>query len=158
MLGLTAGWKLVFVVRPTDRMSVAQGLFRWVLAQDRSPDTPGGFKSALRPVGIPLKRVSFRRQVINLAAPRKVRALVDGSLRIEDVGLGKPDINACLPEFMSDDLDRLQMDLWADQHCLPKCAPAFLSENNIGLAFMVKEVFYNVSVGHTNVIEVEQCS
>ena len=38
--GSTAGKKSVFVVRPTDWTSVAQGLFRWVQAQDRNLDTP----------------------------------------------------------------------------------------------------------------------
>ena len=43
--------KLIFDERPTRQMSVAQGLFRWVRAQGRGPDTPNG--SGL--VDIPLK-------------------------------------------------------------------------------------------------------
>ena len=46
----------LFVVRPTDCTSVAQGLFKWVRAQGRSPDTPGGSKNASGTVGIPLQR------------------------------------------------------------------------------------------------------
>ena len=52
----TACRKSVFVVRPTNRTSVAQGFFRWVQVLGRSPDTPGGSKNALGPVGILLKR------------------------------------------------------------------------------------------------------
>ena len=46
----------VFVNRPTNRKSVAQGLFRWVREQGQSPDAPVGSKNASNLVSIPLKR------------------------------------------------------------------------------------------------------
>ena len=45
----------VFVDRPTNRTSVAQGLFRWVRAQDHSPDALGGPENSSDTVNIPLK-------------------------------------------------------------------------------------------------------
>ena len=53
------------------------------------------------------KKGRLWRQAINLAPPRRVRAWRDELLRLEDAGLGAPDINADLPESMSDGLDRL---------------------------------------------------
>ena len=64
----------VFVIRPTDRTSVAQVLFRWVQTQGSSPDTPGGYKNASSSVDIHLKIGRLGRQAINLASPRRVRA------------------------------------------------------------------------------------
>ena len=52
----TAGRKSVFVVRLTNRMSVAQGVFRWVRTQGRNPDTPGAPQNTSGSVGIPLKK------------------------------------------------------------------------------------------------------
>ena len=48
--------RALFVDRPTNRTSVAQGLLRWVWTQCRRLDTPGGSKNVSDPVGISLKR------------------------------------------------------------------------------------------------------
>ena len=66
---------LIFVDRPSKRMSVAQGLFRQVRAQGRNADAPSSSKNASGSVGI-----RVRHQAINPASPRKVRAWGDGSL------------------------------------------------------------------------------
>ena len=55
-----AGRKLVFVVRPANQMSVAQGFFRWVRVLRRSPDTPNGSKNTASPIGIAQKRTAPR--------------------------------------------------------------------------------------------------
>ena len=52
---------VVFVARPTEWASVAQGLFCWVRALDRSPHATGMTKNTFVPVGIPL----IRGQAIN---------------------------------------------------------------------------------------------
>ena len=59
MCKISTSWlliKLVFVIRPTKRTSLAQGLFRWVLAQGRSPHASGSPQNTSGPVGIPLKK------------------------------------------------------------------------------------------------------
>ena len=63
-------YMLIFVVRPINRTSVAQGLFWWIRTQSRNPDTPGGSKMYSS------KRGCLRRQTISLAPPpqRRVRA------------------------------------------------------------------------------------
>ena len=71
-----------------------------------------------------------RRQAINLAPPRTVRAWGDGPLKLEDAGLGELNMNAGLSEFMSDGFDRLPAEpghtrpnLCTDQHGRPRCDP-----------------------------------
>ena len=49
---------LVFVVRPTDRMNVAQSFFGRVQEQVRCQDTPGEHKNPLGLISIPLKEAS----------------------------------------------------------------------------------------------------
>ena len=72
----------VFVFRPTNRTSMAQGLFfRWVRAQGRSPHTPGISKNASGPVGIPLKKGRLRRQAMNLTPPTGFRTWKTAPLR-----------------------------------------------------------------------------
>ena len=51
-----------------------KAFFRWVWAPGRSLDTPGGSKNTSGPVDILLKKGRLRRQVINQAPPRRVRA------------------------------------------------------------------------------------
>ena len=46
----------LFVTHPTERASMAQGLFSWVQTQGSSPDTPGGSKNVSGLIGIFLKR------------------------------------------------------------------------------------------------------
>ena len=49
-------YKMVFVLRPTYRTSMPQGLFLgWVRAQGLSPHVPSISKNASNPVGISLK-------------------------------------------------------------------------------------------------------
>ena len=55
------------------RVSMAHGPFCGKQAQDRSQHTPGVFKNALRPVGIPLKKGCLRRQAIKLAFPERLK-------------------------------------------------------------------------------------
>ena len=77
--------------------------------------------------GILLKRMRVRRQAINLDPPRRVRALGDGPLRLEDTGLGASDKNDSYLESMSDGLHRLppETDTWpdlgADKYGQPAC-------------------------------------
>ena len=56
----------VFVARPTERASVAQGIFWWVRAQGRSPHAPSMAKNTFGLVG--------RRQTINPTLPKGVKA------------------------------------------------------------------------------------
>ena len=91
----------VFVVRSTDLMSVAKNLV------SGSPDLPDEHKNASGLVSILLKKGHFRRQAINLAPSRRVRAKGDSLLRFKDVSLGAPDNNAGFPESISDDLNGL---------------------------------------------------
>ena len=49
--------KTKFVVRPTNGISVSQGLFRWIRAQGRSSDTPSRSTNVSGFVGIPQKGV-----------------------------------------------------------------------------------------------------
>ena len=58
----------VFVLHPTNRRSVTQGLSKV------GPDAGGSSKNASGPVGIPLKKAHLRRQVINLTPLRRVKA------------------------------------------------------------------------------------
>ena len=87
--------------------------------------------NCLRPRRHSPKKGRFRRQAINLAPPRRGRAYGDGPLSLEDVGLGAPDMNAGLPESMSDGLNWLppeQGHTWlyqcTDEHSRLKCVPA----------------------------------
>ena len=45
----TLSWYLVLVIRPTERLSMTQGPFRWVRTQGRSPHTSSIAKNILEP-------------------------------------------------------------------------------------------------------------
>ena len=75
-----SAWRpLVFVFHPTKRTSMAQGFYRWVRRQGRSPDTLGIPKNASGPVGIPLKR-----------AASGARQWTKEGQRLEDASQGAP--------------------------------------------------------------------
>ena len=76
---------------PLTHMCSTRPAFKWVPAQGRSPDTPGGHKNALGLVGIPLKKEHLRCPAINLALSRWVGAWRDGPMRLEEsVSLDRP--------------------------------------------------------------------
>ena len=120
----------VFVVRPTDRTSVAQGPvfdgFR------RKHKNTSGHRRHFPEKGY------LRRQAINLAPPKRVRAWGDGPQRLEYAGGGAPDMNAGFPESMSDGLDSTATgtktyptDQCTDQYGRPKCVPAQLRSETV---------------------------
>ena len=82
--------RAVFVDRPTNRMSMAQGFFWWVQAQGRSPDVSGCSQNASGPVGILLKRGAIGARRLNPASPSRVTASGFGPLRLEDAGQRAP--------------------------------------------------------------------
>ena len=92
---------VVFVPHPTERESVAQGLFWWLLTQGRSPHTPGISKNAYGPVGIPLFR--------GASGAGRLTKTPEGGKRLG----GRPQS----PRHTRPDLCRRQ-------HGRPKCDPA----------------------------------
>ena len=92
---------VVFVPRPTERESVAQGLFWWVLTQGHSPHAPGISKNAYVPVGIPLFR--------GASGAGRLTKTPEGGKRLG----GRPQS----PRHTRPDLCRRQ-------HGRPKCDPA----------------------------------
>ena len=90
----TAGRKSLFVVRPTNRTNVAQGLFRWGRAQGCSSETPGGSKNDSVFCRHYLKKWRLKRQAINLALPRMVKDWGDRHLRLENASQGAPWLTA----------------------------------------------------------------
>ena len=62
--------------------------------------------------------------------PKRVKAWRDGTLKLENAGFGTPNMNAGLPEFMSNGLDRLpaepghiRPDPCTNQRDRPRCVP-----------------------------------
>ena len=96
-----------------------------------SPDMPGGSKNASRTCQHSPKMGHLRRQAINLVSPRRVRAWWGGSLRLEDAGLGTPNMNTDFLESISDGLNWLppepghtRPDPCTNEHCQLKCVSA----------------------------------
>ena len=75
--------RYLLYVPPTGRVW-HKAIFRRILVQGRSPDTPSDSKNAMDSVR------RLRHQVINLAIPRRVSAWRDGPLRFEDAGQSAP--------------------------------------------------------------------
>ena len=74
----------VFVARPTERASMAQGLFYGGSGcRAVAHAHPAGSKNALGPVGIPLLG-RLRRRAINSTLPKEVKAWGEGPLRPKD--------------------------------------------------------------------------
>ena len=89
-----------------------KAFFRWVRAQGWSPGTSDDSKNASSPVAI-----SHKRQTINQAPPRRVRAWGYSALRFEDAGQEAP-----RPTVSGGRTHR--PDPYTDQHGRPRCVPA----------------------------------
>ena len=105
--GLVLGWSRCRAVAQTR------------LASTKMPWTQSAFPQKLAPQA---------PQAINVTPPRRVGVWAYGPLRLEDAGLGAPDLNAGLPESMSGVLNRLlpepghtRPDLCTEEHDRPKC-------------------------------------
>ena len=73
---------------------------RWVQAKGRSPDTQTHPEKYIRPHRHSAIKERFRRQAINLAPPRRVRAWGDGLLRLEECQSWPRDANVRPPRHL----------------------------------------------------------